>query len=192
MANRPALDADGLEEVRARIDDKQSLTEIAAALGVSYKTVQKAAKTLGLKPATRPRPVHDQAKRQRAVELYQAGKSCSKVSRELGVSEPWVVEQVKKAGIALRSTAKLADTASDIVARYQAGESTGELVADLGVSDSAISNRLKHAGVSVHRAGWKIRLHDLRDDAFAFSTGHEGQPACMGGRRCVLGWVPDG
>ena len=169
MGNRRALDAAGLAAVRARIDAGESLSHVAAAMSVSYKTVQLAARELGIRPRNRSRPQYTDVLREEAARRYAGGESAGEVSRALGTSEPWVIEQVKRAGVAIRPTGKLTGKGSEIARRYLAEESTAEIAEDLDVSDVAISRQLALAGVRVHRPGWKVRKHPLRDDSFCFA-----------------------
>ena len=171
MAKPRALDESGLRAVREHLLAGRSLAETAAALGVSYKTVNHAARALNLRAANRPRPVYNDQMRDEAVARYQAGESSGQISRSLGTSDAWVLAQVKRAGVTARPTGALAGMSRMIADRYEAGESTGDIAAALGVTDTAISQHLAAAGVGVRRAGWARRLYPLRDDAFGFAAG---------------------
>lgn len=169
MANRRALDDEGLASVREQLAAGASLTDAAAALGISYKTVQSAARALGVRPATRARPVYSSALRAQAVQRYARGESAGEVARSLGTSDSWVLAQVKKAGVDVRRPGKLADRREEVERRYLAGQSTADIAADLQVSDVAISRQLALGAVRLRQPGWKARKHQLRDDAFAFA-----------------------
>ena len=169
MANRPALDAEGLEALAAAINRGESLSATAAALGVSYKTVQKAAKRLGLRVSTkRARPVYGKEIREVVLARCRARQeTAGAIARSLGVSDTWVQSLAKTAGIAMPVTSKLSHQVDEIAARYQSGESGAQIAKSLNVTDVAVLARLRRHGVEIREPGTVNRRWPLRHDAFA-------------------------
>lgn len=166
MANRRALDAAARARLSSDVKDGASLTEAAVVLGVSYKTVQKAAAELGLRAANRARPQYTDLQRQQAVQAYVDGQSTGEVARSMGVSDTWVQAQLKRAGVQVRTRGLPTQSSADIAARYVAGESTGNIARDLGLSDVAVCLHLRRHGVPVRPGGWATRIYPLLDAAF--------------------------
>lgn len=144
------------------------MTVVAVELGVSYKTVQKAVRELGLSvQKSRPRPVYSAELRAAAVKRYLAGESTGEIARSLGASDTWVQSQLSLAGVDCRTRGPLLCKDEEIESRYRSGESSSEIAAALGVSDVAVLLRLRSMGVALRPAGWAIRRGSIRHDAFA-------------------------
>ena len=154
------------------INGGESLSTTAAALGVSYKAAQEAAKKLEIRVnRNTARPVYGDEMRAAALARCRQGQeTAGAIARSLGVSDTWVLGLAKAAGVAMPRAARLSQAVADIVARYENGESGAQIAESLGVTDVAVLKRLHQQGVALREPGTAARRWSLRHDAFADVT----------------------
>jgi hypothetical protein len=88
----------------------------------------------------------------------------------MGASDTWVQDQLKKAGVAARTSGLSAKESQAVIELYDAGDSSGAIGRAMGITDSTVSNHLRRHGLPVRQRGWATRQYPLRDDAFEEMT----------------------
>lgn len=152
----------------------QPATHLAKQFGISPTTVTNWARRAGCY-RERGYP-HDYPidLRERALSLYQDGKSIKQVASELGIHFMTVNRWAARAGIARKPwetvARKLNGMRTDIVGSYLQGRPAPEVAEEYGISSATVYRWLKEAGLAV-RGAQETRLIGLgyRVNHFAFA-----------------------
>ena len=96
------------------------------------------------------------------IGLYNQGKSCRAIAKDVGYGKTTVEKHLKEAGVLRKKRSPTKKEKEEWAVAFQAGASPYELAKQYGFNDETIRTHLKAQGVKMRPAGGKtIHSHDL-------------------------------
>ncbi len=150
---RPVIDPDELR--RAWVDDRIELAALARAFGTSQTFVQAELARLGIR-RTRRAPDHLAAiPVQKVIDLYEAnGLSAAQVAQRLGCSYTWVLDTLRREGVAIRPRSwkpgqPATGVSPDLIEKLYVGEGLEieEVAARVGFAPGGVQSALRRLGI---------------------------------------------
>jgi len=155
----------------ARYKARESLSALAASLGVSRKLVKSRLREAGVIIEKCPGRVEVDA--ERILQLYQTGKGPRAIAREVETTEKIVINRLTLAGVYKYEWRKYAEKSSEIVSLYKAGHSIREIANRTGLDGLTVRSYMSAQGVSVRKSFAAKEL----DDAYIVVQYKDGRSA---------------
>lgn len=177
---------------------------VAEEFGVSIQTIYRVLRDHGI-PRThrhqkprRPRKLWDDALTPKAVSMYESGKNCKEIAKELSYSATTIYKRLKAAGVIEDAARRLDnDQTAAICDLYESGLSNKEIAARFGITPQTVSKVAGRSGCVMRgreangTKGGAVHAKKMRDRAIerleanpAIELVEFGSPAKVLCKRC--------
>lgn len=153
MGKTKALTPEQELEVCEMYEQVERAWPVAQEFGVSTKTIYRVLSDHGI-PRThrhqkpkKPRKLWDDALTPKAVSMYESGKNCKEIAKELSYSATTIYKRLKAAGVIEDAARRLDnDQTATICELYESGLSNKEIAARFGISPQTVSKVARRIG----------------------------------------------